>query len=302
MFLIKVVSSDYQYYDDYQINCDVDATYEGISFDLISKFYDKFSTSIPFDYHKKEEFNPNYLIGYYADTVDVDSSVYDVDARSIAQRDASIKLAKNREFSRYGCSSPSVSLNVTDKKVGMFPVYFLAIRNKDNKTVNYAVVNGQTGKVAADLPISFIKYVIGSLLLSVVLFFVLDTLFVIQPKTVCFFSIIFAVISLILSCVQAGGLNNKVYHTDDRGFMSIEANKESKKKKIGIFRYLYKEIIAILIPIVALVANFVYDSYYYGASFIALGLVILSFRDLVKEHNLLVSNKLPQLEKRGGDK
>ena len=292
---------DYQYYNDYSITCDVDASYEGISYDLISKFYDKFSTSIPFDYHKKEEFNPNYLIGYYADTVDVDSSVYDADARGVAQRDASHRLSRIREFSKYGCSSPTVKLNVTDKKVGMFPVYFLAIRDTSNKKINFAVVNGQTGKVAIDLPIDYFKYLIGTLLLSVVLFFILDNFFVILPKAVCVFSAICAVLSLVLSCVQASGLKNRVNHTDDIGFMSKEVNKNSVKNKVGIFRYLYKEIIAIIIPIVALILNFVYDGYYYGASFIALGLVILSFRDLVKEHNMLVSNKLPQLEKRGGD-
>ena len=43
------------------------------------------------------------------------------------------------------------------------------------------------------------------------------------------------------------------------------------------------------------------DKYYYGASILSLLLVVLSFYDLVKEHNLMVSNKLPQLETRGGD-
>ena len=47
--------------------------------------------------------------------------------------------------------------------------------------------------------------------------------------------------------------------------------------------------------------NFVNDAYYYGAAIISLALVLLSFSDLVKEHNILVTNKLPQLEKRGGD-
>ena len=50
-----------------------------------------------------------------------------------------------------------------------------------------------------------------------------------------------------------------------------------------------------------MIGNPVEDSYYYGASLLALSLVILSFYDLVKEHNILVTNKLPQLEKRGGD-
>ena len=47
--------------------------------------------------------------------------------------------------------------------------------------------------------------------------------------------------------------------------------------------------------------NFVDDLYYYGSAVITLCLVIWSFYDLVKEHNLLVSTKLPQLEKRGGN-
>ena len=81
--------------------------------------------------------------------------------------------------------------------------------------------------------------------------------------------------------------------------MSKQENKKVKGK--GVFKYIYKELIAILIPFLALLCNFVNDAYYYTASLIALGLVIISFKDLVKEHNLLVSNKLPQLEKRGGD-
>ena len=294
---------DYQYYNDYKITCDVDATYDGISYDLISKFYDKFSNAIPFDFKKKEDFNPNYLVGFYADTMDVDSKVYESDARGVAQADAARRLLRNREFSRYGCSSPVVGLDITEKKIGMFPVYFLAVRNKDNKTINYAVVNGQTGKVVADLPISFGKYIIGSLILSFIVFLLIDTFIVLTPKTVCMFSIVCAIISLMISSIQAGKLNTKLNHTDDAGFMSLKDNQNliNSMKKVGIFKYLYKEMIAIVIPVLTLMLNFVQDTYYYGATFISLGLVILSFRDLVKEHNMLVSNKLPQLEKRGGD-
>ena len=56
-----------------------------------------------------------------------------------------------------------------------------------------------------------------------------------------------------------------------------------------------------MIPAIALFMNFVNDAYYYGAAIISLVVVLLSFLDLVKEHNILVTNKLPQLEKRGGD-
>lgn len=290
---------DYVYYDDYSISANVDASYEGLSHDLLSKFYDKFSTAVPYNYKKREEFNPNYLIGFYADSGDVDANVYDQEVLRMVNVDANSRLRSNHEFSKYGCSNPTVGLHVVDRKVGMFPMYFLAIRSKDNKKVNYAVVNGQTGEVAADLPIAFSKYLIGSLILAVLVFLLFDHVFVLTPFKVTVFTIISGILSFIFSLVQASKIKEHESHTDDLGYMSI--NKDTKKTKIHIFQYFIKEIIAIILPILVLFINPVHDYYYYGVCIVALILVILSFYDLVKEHNILVSNKLPQLEKRGGD-
>jgi len=292
-------SGDYIYYDDYTITCDVNASYDGISYDLVSKFYDKFSTSIPYNFKLRKDFNPNYLTGFYADTKDVDDSVYDTEACTTAKSDAASRLRKVGGFSKYGCSNPQVPLGVLDKKVGMFPVYFLAIRTKDNKNVHYAVINGQTGKVALDLPIDFMKYIIGSLILALICFLLIDGFIVLTPKKVALFSIVAGLTSLIISASQASSLKKKEMHTDDKGYMSKQDGK--KQKAPNTFKYLYKEIIALILPLFALVCNFVNDAYYYGACIVALVLVVISFKDLVKEHNLLVSNKLPQLEKRGGD-
>jgi hypothetical protein len=292
-------SGDYIYYDDYTVTADVNTEYDGISFDLVSKFYDKFSTSIPYNYKLRKDFNPNYLTGFYADTKDVDESVYDAEACGVAKGDANARLRKVGGFSKYGCSNPTVPLGVLDKKVGMFPVYFLAIRDKSEKNIHYAVINGQTGKVALDLPIDFKKYIIGSLILAVILFLLIDSIIVLTPKKVALFSIIAGIISLIISSSQASSIKKRELHTDDKGYMSKQEKK--KQKTSGTFKYLYKEIISIIIPLFALICNFVNDAYYYGAAIIALVLVVISFKDLVKEHNILSSNKLPQLEKRGGD-
>ena len=292
-------SGDYIYYDDYTITADVNCDYDGISFDLVSKFYDKFSTSIPYNYKLKKDFNPNYLTGFYADTKDVDESVYNDEACNIAKSDANSRLRKVGGFSKYGCSNPTVPLEVIDKKTGMFPVYFLAIRDKSEKNVHYAVINGQTGKVALDLPIDFIKYIIGSILLAIICFLLIDNIIVLTPRKVALFSIIAGIVSLIISATQASSIKKRELHIDDKGYMSKQEDK--KKKASGTFKYLYKEIISIIIPLFALICNFVNDAYYYGAAIIALVLVIISFKDLVKEHNILSSNKLPQLEKRGGD-
>ena len=301
-------SGDYKYYNDYLVTADIDADYDGISYDLSSNFYDKFSHAIPHNFKKAEKFNPNYLTGFYADAMDVDKTIYSSDAKTVASLDSSNYLRKRREFSRYGCSNPKADFDVSDVKVGMFPIYFLAIRDKSNTYVNYAVINGQTGKVVIDLPVDFKKYILIAFLIAIPIFLLINDVLVFTPKKICVYSIIFSVISLIISLSQSKKIKLRQNHLDDIGYkvknsiseevVGKKKNKEKLGKKISSK---YKQILGIVIGIIVLLANFVNDIYYYSASVIMYTLVILSFYDLIKQHNLLVSTKLPQLEKRGGD-
>ena len=291
-------SGDYEIYNDYEITAHIDASYNGISYDLLSKYYDKYSNAIPFNYKKVEEFNPNYLISFYADAGDVPKETYDNDVTRMVSSDTTKYLKKYREFNKYGCSTPKANLDVKERKIGMFPVYFLAVRDKNNK-LYYGVVNGQTGKVAADIPISFTKYVIASIILAIIIFFLIDNYMVLTPSKVTLISVVASVISIITSISQVSQIRSQENHEDDKGYMSVIKNKS--KEKTGMFKYIYKELIAIIIPLFIIWTHPVNDSYYYGAALISLVLVVLSFKDLIKEHNILVSNKLPQLEKRGGD-
>lgn len=291
-------SGDYVYYNNYNIYARVDADYDGISYDMISNVYDRFSHAIPHNVSEAEEFNVNYLAGYYADTSDVSDYIYEDNAKAIAEEDSTRHLSKVREFSKYGCSNPKAKFEVSEKKIGMFPLYFLAIRDKTNTYVNYAVVNGQTGEVVVDLPVDFMKYILASLLITIPIFLIINGFLVLVPKTICILSMVAAAISLIISFVQAKKIHAREHHLDDEGY--LDKNGKNKVKKKNYFFYLIKQIIGIVLGGFVLFMNFVADAYYYGAASIIFFLVILSFYDLVKEHNLLVSNKLPQLEKRGG--
>ena len=374
----KYRSGDYEYYDDYKIYADVDADYDGISYDLISNFYDKFSHSIPYDFKTAEKFNPNYLAGFYADVADVDKNLYESIATYIVNEDSINQMAKRRKFAKYGCLAPKVLFQVTEKKVGMFPLYFLAIRDKKNKYVNYAVVNGQTGKVVVDLPVDFKKYILISILLTIPMFIFINNFLVLTPKNICIFSIISAIISLIISRYQLNKIHERENHLDDIGYIyktaeieykvqpktsnklllffitlgafslfyvflyicivkglsmiqtytvilgiialslivvffiiikqknskadiSVKINNKLKLSKKEKIKYSYKSVLSILIGLAALSLNIVDDIYYYGTAIIMFVLIIWSFYDLIKGHNLLVSTKLPQLEKRGGD-
>lgn len=291
-------SGDYDIYDDYEILADVDATYDGMSYDLLSKFYDCYSNAIPFDFNKKEDFNTNFLIGFYADTMDVDKTIYDKIAENISSNDSKRFLYARKEYRKYGCKNPMIRLSVSDRKIGMFPVYFLAIRTKDNKHVHYAVINGQTGKIAADLPIDFKKYIILTLILSVIIFLLINMYLYLLPNIVLWLSLLASIVSLVVSRVQAKKINNKENKLDDMGYKYV--NKNVEKNKLSI-KYSIKQFISLLICAFILIINPYNDEYYYIGSIVTLGLIILSFYDLVKEHNDLTSNKLPQLEKRGGD-
>ena len=373
-------SGDYVYYNDYAIVADTDTEYDGISFDLLSKFYDKYSLSLPFDYKECEPFNANYLAGFYADTKDVPEEKYDELAEEFARDDANIRLKRERFFKKYGCSDPKLPISVSKRKTGMFPVYFLAIRDKQQKHVNYAVINGQTGKVAVSLPLAFRKFALIAILLSILLYLLLDySNILLLPTSIVKLSIVASIVSMIVSKRQLKKIEINRKHLDDLGFTSthkekyIESkfytkgirestiekalmwtfatiimvllllliiskvrsdiqimllafssftaislifmlfvkalskaaekinSKETKNVKVKFFRYLYKQLLAITIALGVLVVRPVKDIYYYGSAFVAFIFIIIAFYDLVKEHNELVSNILPQLEKRGGD-
>ena len=58
---------------------------------------------------------------------------------------------------------------------------------------------------------------------------------------------------------------------------------------------------AFIIPIFVMSSSLASDLYFYGAAIISCILVLISFYDIVVKYNELSKNKIPQLEKRGGD-
>lgn len=148
--------------------------------------------------------------------------------------------------------------------------------------------------------------------------------FVVIPKYLVIISIITAIISLIIVLCEANGVYIRDNHLDDLGYIREKLNEEDnskiksdilnineieralKRNKVKInsakyFKYVIKPIIAIILGILVLVFNFVYDIYYYVTAIIMFLLIVWSFIDIINCHNKLVSSKLPQLEKRGGD-
>ncbi|MBO4692783.1 MAG: hypothetical protein J5659_00100 [Clostridia bacterium] len=110
----------------------------------------------PFDYSGLTEFNPAYLSGFLADRFDEDPD------ESLPRASARMNTSATEvfcgcasEFDSVSVKSSNLSLVDPSVKYVLLPVYLLNLSYK-NKNYRFAV-NGQTGKVVGELPISKIK-------------------------------------------------------------------------------------------------------------------------------------------------
>ncbi len=221
---------DYICTDHYKLYGDLNSSHKGISYDASSSFDDTISERIaPYDVKNMNRFTPSFLSGFYADTNDVDASIYQPDATKIANQSAYTYI-KNNAHLHSGVHFDSNN-NLTNKlharcehvDTAMFPVWFLSYRNKDR--VAYATVNGQTGKVAADLPVSIGKYMIGSIILAIPIFILLNMLFTLRPTITLTITSILALLSIILYHIELGQIIRKDLHENDRGLIAAQQKK-----------------------------------------------------------------------------
>lgn len=217
---------DYLVTKHYDIVSEVDASYQGISYDAAADFSDELSGAIaPYGMEEGKPFTPAFLSGFYADAKDVDSSVYRQDADELVTEEGYERLSHNRTCARYHVKDGrnkdalknALRPTCTSAELAMLPVWFLSYKKGDR--IAYAVVNGQTGKAAADLPVDRKKYVAGSLLLAVPLFFLLNLRFTITPGAALFLAAALAAVCAVVSCVQTSRIGERELREDDKGYM-----------------------------------------------------------------------------------
>ena len=224
-------SGDYIITDHYNLRGKLNNYYKGLSYDASSSFADNISERIaPFDVKNMKGFTPSFLSGFYADTADVDQSVYEEDAKEEANNQTKKYLnsrsdMKSFTLEKYNDLSPKYHTKSETVDAAMFPVWFLSYRNGDR--VAYATVNGQTGKVVADLPVDIRKYMGGSLLLAIPVFLLLNFFFTFTPATVLNIVTLVSLLSIILHAVEMKQIVRKEEYQDDKGAMEAQRKRES---------------------------------------------------------------------------
>ncbi len=379
---------DYDITEHYNIEGDIDCEYNGISYDASAAFSDSISQRLaPFDTKKMKPFTPAFLSGFYADVADVDEEIYRKSATDFVKERLSSYLREDKTMRSYHAFNDVDKLkrymNIAgqQEEAAMFPVWFMSYR-KGNR-VAYATVNGQTGKVVADLPVDPVKYVIGSAILTFFLFLLLNTFVFLRPISLLLLICLISAFTIWLygrelrqirwkdealddaGMQYKGSLKEKQF-SQPKGNSSTEKIKNAIKKNkqiylvvgiiilfrvgldilttslngllymldnpvllrlfylvflmaaIGILLYYRKDyqyvmeeekkipliagsLVSICISIGILIIKPAHDIYYYGAVIAALTAELVAVFDLIRHYNILVTRKLPQFDRKGGD-
>ena len=324
---------DYEYIDHFNYETDLDANYNGVTFDASSSFSDRLSQAIePFDTNKLEAFTPAYLSGFYADTLDVDGDIYDSEVQKLTSEALYSKLNSDpamRGYSTtYDKAKNHIYTSVSKRTLVMLPVWFMSLRHKEKgkeDRVAYIAVNGQTGEACADLPISIGKYMIGSLIAALGFFLIFSFLLpVFQNKVPPVIAAVLAVISGAVYANQNSRIKKQENGEDDAGLMFAKKkgllksqpkfdmvtgkkikndDADSKINFLGI--KFNPALVAIVVSIAVVVGLFVInpvsDIPYYAGTIVSLLMIFMLLYKLMKRYNRLTTRKMPQFNRTGGD-
>lgn len=225
-------SGNYVITDHYSTTITADGAIEGIAYDAASAFSDELAGAIaPYDFREAKEYTPAYFSSFYADQGDVDGYLYEDDAIRIAA-EAYADHVYHQDMHQYGLDKQKVEEQfVTDgveRKIGYYPVWFLANRNKKGNRVSYATINGQTGKAAVDLPVDFRKYLLASLIIAVPIFVALTLFLTMTPKVLAFVVMALSIVAVILANRKMNEVFTRKGMLDDLGLLSKDPSAQKK--------------------------------------------------------------------------
>lgn len=179
-----------------------------------------------FDDSSIMKFTPQYLSGYYADLPDVPENEHLPEALGEV-RSATIGLAQSDvHMAVVNTNDRALDVTTVPRRSAM-PMYFLTWRGQGK--VAYLLVNGQSGKLSAFLPIDFSKYFIASLILAIPLFLIFFfSNFTLMPSTVSVWSgliLLVAMISGVFTGKKALKKEKEVYGIDIGSAVNIKLQK-----------------------------------------------------------------------------
>lgn len=140
--------------EHYRVERSGRVSFEKVPVDGSSKMPDSHMDAIePFDYQQMEPFSMAYLPGFLADKYDVDADTCADRARERC-RNSAIAAMQETVTGYSTCSVQHANVQIEQKEIhyALLPVWLLSTKWQDK---NYLfAMNGQTGKLIGDLPVS----------------------------------------------------------------------------------------------------------------------------------------------------
>ena len=177
--------------------------FEHVPVDGSKKMEDQLMESIePYTWSETKEFNVAYLAGYSADRYDVSKEeTFGRATERFRQGTAEAFRRDIHGYSNVTVQDSNLQFSNTQTKYVLYPVWLLNVKWKE-KNFRFGM-NGETGKIAGNLPISIPKSIIFSLLLFFIpfllLFFIAFAICEFNPEKILAPILIGLVIGLVTS-------------------------------------------------------------------------------------------------------
>ncbi|MBQ6735579.1 MAG: hypothetical protein IJR00_11820 [Lachnospiraceae bacterium] len=299
----------------YALKTQIQASYFGASRDASRGFTDVFSDAVsPFDSSELKPFSPAYFCGFFADIHDIPSENYKEDVTKMIASHLYRSVATTGELRNYDIDTENVSdkvkiaylrLKEMDVQRAFFPVWFLTYRKqmgKGDDRVAYAVVNGQTGRIAADIPVSEGKYLIFSLLLAIPLFLMIHTFLPLTPRMTLLFAAAAAIVTFYLfrKEVHDIALRDLRLRRELAGYAKERESKSEKKADVKAEDRMpgIPCMIAAICALIVLFWHPLRNIWYYGTSIAAYLCIFVTLFSLIRKYNLLATRPLPDFHMR----
>ena len=146
-------------------------------------------------------FSPAYLSGFYADIPDTNPGAYLSYAKAAAVRTGLKEVIGNlKDGCTYSTEKKKKKLiklaHARHTGETLVPVWFMSVRS--GKRVLYAIQNGVTGEMAADVPLDIPRFAIITLLLAIPLFFLFNAFLTLRPEMVLVIAMLLAVLAQLV--------------------------------------------------------------------------------------------------------
>lgn len=211
--------------EDRKIKCNLNANFENLAYDASAAFDDTLAEQIaPFEMDGARDFDASYLAGAYANIPDVDAEVYHQKALEYAAQKSIDALDEHEmfvemelaDFPDGGTVADHLPVQKESNYTALLPVWFMSFRRGNR--IAYAAVNGETGKVYSDIPISLPAFWIGSLLTAIPIFVLLNLFVTLRPQTGLMVACFLALAGAIIYAGSYISILRRDKHLDDTGY------------------------------------------------------------------------------------